>query len=100
MYWTCGYVLIDLELFKKLNIRYYKNETQHPYGAITWVYDSELGDKPVETQKENEIFFGIGDKRFEEFGYGAIPNKQETESITKEWIDWIVKECKEIKNEV
>ena len=47
-------------------------------------------DKPVETQKENEIFFGIGDKRFEEFEHGEIPTFQETELIVKEWIDWIV----------
>lgn len=32
MYWTCGYVLMDLELSKKLNIHYYKNETSHPLG--------------------------------------------------------------------
>lgn len=98
-YWTCGYVLMDLELSKKLNIHYYKNETSHPYGAITWIYNGELGDIPLKTQKENEIFFGIGDKYFNEFKYGEIPNMQRTESIVKEWIDWIVKECKELKNE-
>ncbi|EAK0471753.1 hypothetical protein YZ46_03290 [Campylobacter upsaliensis] len=99
MYWTCGYVLMDLELSKKLNIHYYKNETSHPYGAITWIYNGELGDIPLRIQKENEIFFGIGDKYFNEFKYGEIPNMQRTESIVKEWIDWIVKECKELKNE-
>lgn len=88
-YWTCGYILIDLDLFQKLKLRYYKNVTNHAYGFISWVSDAKL-DKPIKTQKENEIFFGIGDKRFEEFEHGEIPNKQETESIIKEWIDWIV----------
>lgn len=91
-YWTCGYIIIDLDLFAKLELRYYQNVTSNEYGYISWVCDPKL-DKPVETQKEDEIFFGIGDKRFEEFGYGKIPNKQETESIVKEWIDWIVKEA-------
>ena len=95
-YWTCGYIIIDLDLFTKLELRYCKNVTSNEYGYISWVSVPKL-DKPVETQKENEIFFGIGDKRFEEFGYGVIPDRQETESIIKEWIDWIVKECKDIE---
>ena len=89
MYWTCGYILIDLDLFQKLNLRFYQNETSNKYGYISWVSDPKF-DKPVETQKENEIFFGIGDKRFEEFEYGEIPSFQETELIVKEWIDWII----------
>ena len=97
-YWTCGYVLMDLELSKKLNIHYYKNETSHPYGEITWIYNAELGDKPLRFQKENEIFFGIGDKRFDEFRYGKIPNRQETELIVKEWIDWIVNNARILKD--
>lgn len=90
-YWTCGYVIIDSGLFASLGLGYYRNFTTSKYGEITWVCNLEF-DTPVETQKENEIFFGIGDKRFDEYGHGEIPNKQETESIVKEWIDWIVKE--------
>lgn len=50
-YWTCGYVVIDLDLFQKLKLRYYKNVTNHAYGFISWVSDPKL-DKPVETQKD------------------------------------------------
>lgn len=96
-YWTCGYILIDLDLFQKLNLRYYQNVTSNKYGYISWVSDVKL-DKPIKTQKENEIFFGIGDKRFEEFEYGEIPSRQETELIVKEWIDWIVNNARILKD--
>ncbi|HED5116035.1 TPA: hypothetical protein R4958_001437 [Campylobacter jejuni] len=83
--WQCGYLLIDKQLFKDLELDLYSNHTSSRDGEITWIQNKELGDKDFEGQKENEMYFGIDTNHI----WSHNKSAGHVDNVMKEWIDWI-----------
>lgn len=84
--WHYGYLLIDKQLFKDLELDWYSNHTSSRDGEITWIQNKELGDKDFEGQKENEMYFGIDTNHI----WSHNKSDGHVDNVMKEWIDWIV----------
>lgn len=91
--YCCGYIVIDKDLMKKLNIDYGSNEFSGVDTEVTYVYDSS-GEKEWNLRfeiplNENENVFGFdrGHLYSDEFDQGNIDT---TENLCEWWIDWII----------
>lgn len=89
--YCCGYIVLDRNLVKELEIDLFSNGTFNESGEITYFYKE--GDDWGFDLNDNETIIG-----FDRGNLGDVnpDNVEGTKAICKEWIDYIINNIKEI----